>query len=270
MFTENNYGNWRLIIDEAHDGFYNMALDWTLLSCSNIPTLRFYTWDPPALSIGWSQVTTDLNIRAILDDSLDVVRRPTGGRAIFHQDELTYSVIFPYGHYMTKHSIMESYRIISEALVEGLKRLGINAEFGRGERNLYKNPSCFASASRYEVLVNGKKLIGSAQRRTKKGLIQQGTILLDKSYLDLVKYISAEGDKDLLALKSISLSEITDNGDDEQKLVLKMKEGFEKIFNVKLVKNSLKNDEVLFQKTLAYLNEYSPFSSKIVLDIKNL
>lgn len=261
---------WRLLLEGANCADYNMTVDWVLLNYTELPVLRFYLWAPPALSLGWSQSPDDLDREAIIEDGLDVVFRPTGGRAIYHHGELTYSVIFPWGHPITQMTIMESYERISQALVAGLHNLGIQAEFGRGERNLYKNPSCFASTSRYEVLVNGKKIIGSAQRRTKKGLVQQGTILIDKSYLKLSKYIAPDKDKTSFVSKSISLSEIPQNKAEIEKMRSALISGFESAFGVVFSQDYLLDEEHKAVKNLLANNLYMPFSRKIKLDIDSM
>lgn len=188
--------NWRLIVDVAHDAFTNMAIDeaimqYTVASSSQSPTLRFYTWSTPSISIGrFQNFEQEINLSNCQQDKVPVVRRPTGGRAVYHNSELTYSITIPDNYPNIPSNITESYRIISAGFVQGLKLLGINAQLERpkietrNQKSAINNPKsasplCFASTSRYEVTVNGKKLIGSAQRRIQNAMLQQGSILLD-------------------------------------------------------------------------------------------
>ncbi|MDI6782609.1 MAG: lipoate--protein ligase family protein [bacterium] len=191
---------WRLILDAAHDAFTNMAIDeailqYTVASSTPSPTLRFYTWSSPSISIGrFQNIEQEINLANCERDKVPVVRRPTGGRAVFHNSELTYSLTIPNSYPNIPSNITESYRVISACFVRGLKILGINATLERPEMkskqsssnlksqisNLQSgSPLCFASTSRFEVTINGKKLIGSAQRRIQDALLQQGSILLD-------------------------------------------------------------------------------------------
>ncbi|MBN1755294.1 lipoate--protein ligase family protein [bacterium] len=265
----NSMQNWSLITDGPHTGPYNMAADWVLLRHSGRPVLRFYGWDQPALTIGWSQSMDQLNTASIIDADLPVVRRPTGGRAIYHEGELTYSVTLPGEHPILKLSIMESYRVISEALVEGLRLMGIQAQYGRGERNLYSNPSCFASTSRYEVVVEGKKVIGSAQRRVNTGLIQQGTILIDQTYLHLENYTLQRQGSSLLQNKSISLQEILGRIPQRSQLIKCLTESFSRKFEVDFEEFDSNDDYNDSVNRLLKLNEFYPFKKQIVLDIEN-
>ena len=184
---------WCLILDTAHDAFTNMAIDEAILqhtvaSSTDSPTLRFYTWSCPSISIGrFQNIEQEINLANCERDKVPVVRRPTGGRAVYHNSELTYSLTIPDSYPNIPSNITESYKVISAGFVRGLKLLGINAQLERPK--LVPRPSslvpqsasplCFASTSRYEVTVNGKKLIGSAQRRIQNAMLQQGSILLD-------------------------------------------------------------------------------------------
>ena len=181
---------WRLIIDGPARAARNMAVDEAMLRAVEAgaapPTLRLYRWDPPAVSIGYFQEwERSVNEEACRQAGIDIVRRPTGGRAVFHYDEVTYSVVLPPGHPMGGRTVMEGYRRISEALLAGLRRLGIEAELarppgvpqGRGREALAG--ACFDAASRYELEWRGRKIAGSAQvRRASGAMLQHGSIPL--------------------------------------------------------------------------------------------
>ncbi len=193
------------------------------------PVLRFYKWRVPTISLGYLQKPEDLELERCYCDGLEVVIRPTGGRAIYHWQELTYSLYIPPGHELAEKSIMESYRTISECLAEGLRILGADVELAAATRGSLKNPSCFSSHARYEVVWNGRKLIGSAQRRLPQGgFLQQGSILLSSSYLSLTSYLVNK-----VALEgSITLEEILGFIPNENKLISAIVDGFRKVLKV--------------------------------------
>lgn len=147
---------------QTYDAFTNMAIDEMLLF-QGTPTIRFYTWQPSAVSIGYFQsVNEEVNLLECERQGVDVVRRITGGGAVYHDHygELTYSFICP--HNMVPQNIMESYRLICSAIAEGLGTLGIAAQH----------------AGINDIVVNGKKISGSAQTRRQGIVLQHGTILL--------------------------------------------------------------------------------------------
>jgi lipoate-protein ligase A len=171
---------WRLIYDYPTVGVQNMAIDEAILMIGErVPTLRFYAWSPPCLSLGYAQKTADVDFERVAAMGWDVVRRPTGGRAILHADELTYSLMLPDGDPIASGGIIESYRRISGALIAGLQSLGIQSQADRrAERENPHGPVCFDTPSHYEITVGGRKLIGSAQMRRKEGVLQHGSLPL--------------------------------------------------------------------------------------------
>ena len=183
----------RLLRMGGSAGPTNMGIDEALATlCGDGATLRFYAWDAPTLSIGYSQRSSDIDWAASRPSTVHLVRRPTGGRAVLHQQDLTYSLILPLRPPWTKISIAESYRQINVCLLRGLETLGLNVRMGRRPRQVIGAPSpfCFPACSQYEVLVGRKKVIGSAQRRFPTALLQQGSILLDfdpAGLLDLLR-----------------------------------------------------------------------------------
>lgn len=178
---------------------FNMALDEALLDWHGEgkipPVVRFYEWDPPALSIGYFQkAEKEINLPAVKALGLGFVRRPTGGRAVLHEHELTYSVIVSENHPTMPQSVTGAYRVISEGLLKGFQKLGFDASFAvpktEDEKNALKNPRsavCFDAPSWYELVVEGKKIAGSAQTRQKHVILQHGSILLE---LDVEKLFS--------------------------------------------------------------------------------
>lgn len=175
--------SWRLILSSPQPGKMNMALDAAILEAVGqglvLPTLRFYAWDPPCLSLGYSQPFSDVDLNRLASRGWDVVRRPTGGRAILHTDELTYSVIGPKSDPRLEGKLMDSYQRISRALFSGLDKLGLPVEVHSGKNPLaHHQPVCFENPSDFEITVKGKKIIGSAQARKKEGILQHGSLPL--------------------------------------------------------------------------------------------
>ena len=191
---------WLVLVDPALDGEENMRrdrelLEWAYSSGESLPVLRFFLWRPPAISLGYMQPESDIDAEKCARDGIDIVRRPTGGRAILHSAEFTYSVTLPPWHPLAKMTILQTYNEISRALALGLRNLGIPAKLARGTGRINpKNPSCFSSTSRYELVVDGKKLVGSAQRRKNGAALQQGSIMADEDFIRLADYLTAHGD----------------------------------------------------------------------------
>ncbi|GAB4494334.1 MAG: lipoate--protein ligase family protein [Anaerolineales bacterium] len=175
---------WRLLITPPARGAWNMAVDEAILGTAgcgqSLPTLRLYAWNPPCLSLGYAQPFADVDLDRLTARGWEVVRRATGGRAILHTEELTYSVTAPLDHPLMQGSILESYQRLAKALVSGVRALGIPVEMAEyaPATGAAKGPVCFEVPSAYEIVVNGKKLIGSAQARKREGVLQHGTLPL--------------------------------------------------------------------------------------------
>lgn len=190
---------WRLIYDKPTSGARNMAIDAAILAAvgrgDQPPTLRVYDWSPFCLSLGYGQTSRDADMQRLEYFGWDIVRRPTGGRAILHGDELTYSVALPMHHELAHGDIVESYRRLSTALVAALEHLGLSP---RSERNddqpKKKGPVCFEVPSHYEITVNGHKLIGSAQVRRKNGILQHGSLPLRGDVARICQALQYESD----------------------------------------------------------------------------
>ena len=167
---------WRLIYDQPTFGARNMALDEAILTAVAAgdapPTLRLYSWTPPCLSLGYGQHAHEADLDRLAARGWGIVRRPTGGRAILHADELTYSLALPLDDPLAAGGVIDSYRRISAALLAALQRLGAqpSAERAPAESSQPLSPVCFETPSHYEITVAGRKLIGSAQMRRRGGL----------------------------------------------------------------------------------------------------
>ena len=179
---------WRLIIDGELPGSRNMARDMAMLEAvaegAASPVLRLYSWDPPCLTLGRHQGTEAADLEFCRAEGVDVVRRPTGGRALLHHLELTYAVVAPVGTGPLPRGLQEAYRRICGALVRAVRMLGIDAELTPGKVNLQlpgprTTVPCFEAPAGGEVVVGGRKLIGSALRAHGGAILQHGAILLD-------------------------------------------------------------------------------------------
>ena len=193
--------------DGPASGSVNMARDATLLRehlPTDDPVLRLYRWEPAAVTIGYNQDISAFDEAGIREAGLDLVRRPTGGRAILHADELTYAVIGTSPGPVFGVSLHETYMKINQALLAFLADLGVAADISAGEsREAARGLVCFHSAGRHEISVAGRKLIGSAQRRTSGVFLQHGSILAGPRHQELPSFFRPNvnpGQEDLAAV----------------------------------------------------------------------
>lgn len=185
---------WRLILDGEADGPTNMAVDDAILEAvgaeDSPPTLRFYGWSPPCLTLGRSQPQAEADLEACRAAGVDVVRRPSGGQAILHTDELTYSVALRQTDPRAEGGVLEVYRLLSDGLLLGLNRLGVGAAAAAGKADAgVKTPICFETPSAYEIVADGHKLVGSAQWRARGAVLQHGTLPLHGDLGRIVNYL---------------------------------------------------------------------------------
>jgi lipoate-protein ligase A len=230
---------WRLIDSGPGSASCNMALDEAIATSVRNrevpPTLRFYSWDRPSLSIGCFQKVSDLDLDYCRQNTIPFVRRPTGGRAILHNDELTYSFSVLTDKEPFSEGLMESYRRISSAFNLAFRKIGIHVESKmqreRG-RVLTGNPLCFESRSYGELLLNNRKIVGAAQKRWKDGLLQQGSIPYT---CDKEKIVHIFGRKTSKTENSLNgLKEILPDFDD-QNFKIALRKAFEDTFGISLL-----------------------------------
>ncbi len=170
---------WRLIISEPASGARNMALDEALLlEVSAQPVLRFYSWQPHCLSLGYGQRCRVVDMERLLRHGATLVRRPSGGGAILHAEELTWSLILPAGHPLSAGSLSVGYQRISQVLYKALQLLGIPVIVKQEATRLSADPACFATPAQYELAVAGRKLLGSARVQRRYGMLQHGSLPL--------------------------------------------------------------------------------------------
>jgi len=252
---------WRFLFTGENDAFFNMALDEAILqfcqSGQSLPTLRLYLWKPPGVSIGYFQsLEKTVDLDKCQGNKVNVVRRITGGRAVLHENEITYSVCASVKEYPELgENINETYQKISFALLESLKTLKVFGEWVKPNKerialteNSYFSRPCFMSNSRYEITVEGKKLIGSAQRRGKNSFIQHGSIPLGKGKISLPDLLNEESNREKmkgeLEDKSTNLEKILKREVGYEEVISALKKGFCKFFDVEMVEKDPTHKEI--------------------------
>jgi lipoate-protein ligase A len=204
---------WDLIVDPPATGAQNMARDRELLDelvrGERPATLRFYSWDPACISLGLGQREEILDMEAVRAAGLDVVQRPTGGQALVHDREVTYSVVASQRDPVVGGTLMRTYHVITEAFLAGLAGLGIAGEGAACEPRPAAGvtPVCFASASAEEILVGGRKLLASAQWRSRGAFLQHGSLLLHDRQGELPGLLRDPGAQRLRPI-SVSLDQL--------------------------------------------------------------
>ena len=252
---------WHFINSGPRSAAYNMALDEALLNWHSKgeigPVLRFYEWEPATLSIGYfQQVERDIRIEQVKKEGFGFVRRQTGGRGVLHDDELTYSVIVSEKYPNMPETVTEAYRVISQGLLEGFRLLGFQAEFSvpqsEEEQAALKRPKsgvCFDAPSWYELVVEGKKIAGSAQTRQKGVILQHGAILrhLDIDRLiSLFRFPSEEAKQrmyDSLPQRAVAIDQLTERDIPIDELVRAFSKGFEKALHITLQPYTLTKEQ---------------------------
>jgi len=243
---------------------FNMALDEALLDWHSEglipPVIRFYEWAPATLSIGYfQQAKRDINLEAVREQGLGFVRRPTGGRAVLHEHELTYSVIVSESYPNMPESVTEAYRVLSEGILEGFHNLGMDAYFSvpdteekRADLKQPKSAVCFDAPSWYELVVEGKKIAGSAQTRQKGVILQHGAILLDLDQEKLLSVFnfSSEAVKERmrkkLPEKAVAINSLVKEPVTIEQCVEAFRDGFAKSLQIELKPFTLSEEQLKY------------------------
>ncbi|MCK5053609.1 MAG: lipoate--protein ligase family protein [Anaerolineales bacterium] len=239
--------HWRLMLSPPAHGDLNMALDEAILEAvgrgESRPTLRFYAWEPPCISLGVAQSYRDVDVERLRTAQWDLVRRSTGGRAILHTDELTYAVIAPIDNPHVAGGVLGSYRHLSTGLVAGLQQMGMSVEI-EPEKQLSEdergNPVCFQAPSAYEITVKQRKLLGSAQVRRRYGILQHGTLPLkgDITRICEVLQFDSEEDRtlaaDALRNRAATVEELVGKTLSWESAAQAMSEGFHRALDLQL------------------------------------
>ncbi len=234
---------WRLLLTGASTAAKNMAIDRAVLVANSEgkvpPTVRFYEWMPPAISIGYFQsLVEEVDLEVCNKHGVDYVRRITGGGAVFHDDELTYSIVIPESHKEIPKDIMESYGRICGAVIRGLGKLGIDSE--------YKPIN--------DIITNMRKISGNAQTRKHKTVLQHGTVLMDVDVEKMFSLLKVPNEKIRDKLISdvkervTSIKHILEKDISFETAAQAMKKGFEEEFNIDLVEGTLTGEEIELTK----------------------
>ena len=250
LSREGERAGWRLLVTAPLDGAANMALDETLLlarlSGAGPPTLRFFAWDPPTLSLGYGQRLDErVDLAAAAAMGLGVVRRPTGGSAILHEGpdlEVTYSVTAAAGDFEGADDLLATYRWIGRALEAGLRALGAPVEMVSVQPSDPRSmPAfCFARTGSYELEAGGRKVVGSAQRRQGAGFLQHGAVMLGADPARLARVFPGSRDP-LAGMTTLEAALGRRPGFDETQASLA--EGFRHVHGVELLPGGLTGEE---------------------------
>ncbi|MFB0829724.1 biotin/lipoate A/B protein ligase family protein [Brevibacillus laterosporus] len=260
---------WRYVVTPPMSPEMNMAIDEAILTLHSQgkvpPTVRFYTWNPATLSIGYFQkMEKEINIDEVKRLGLGLVRRPTGGRAVLHDAELTYSVIVSEDHPQMPKSVTEAYKVISMGLLHGFQKLGLKAEMvslaTEEEKAKYNSPgssACFDSPSWYELVVEGKKVAGSAQTRQKGVILQHGSILLDMNVDLLFSLLTFPSERvkermmNSFKQKAVTINEVSSKPISLEEAIEAFYQGFAEGLGIELIPMDLTAEEQQLAKELA-------------------
>jgi len=242
---------WRLLL-ESHPrpGALNMAIDEVLLlgvaSGQTPPTLRLYQWFPPALTLGRGQRVADADVETVQEEDITLLRRMTGGTAVLNDHVISYAVAVADDEIRFAGTIAESYRGISLALAAGLNLLGlVQVEAKAVDPELVvhnranRSPMCFEIPSYYEITVDGRKLVGSSQMRSRGGILQHGTLYLDGDIGDISHLLSSHPEPNRIRSKTITLREALGKCKSFAEVAKAFVQGFSEALNLQLAAGSL-------------------------------
>ena len=249
---------WRFVNTGNGEAAFNMALDEALLLVHEAgaapPTLRVYGWCQPTLSLGYAQdARQEVNLAACQAQGVAVVRRPTGGRAVLHDQEMTYSVVMPILLADGPSPITEHYRRIGLALAAALQGLGVPVRLARphvrtAPARALASPACFAALSRYELSAAGKKIVGSAQKRAQRALLQHGSIPLWMDRQRLFQCLQVPSERRAALVQAAyttmaAVNELVPTPVTLRALQDALRQGFSTTFGVELVETPISPEE---------------------------
>lgn len=245
----------RFLLHPGADGLWNMAVDALLARTASADLcLRCYGWQPWTLSLGHAQKWDEELAARAEASGLPVVRRETGGRAVYHAQELTYSVSIPAGSPFHESNLQTAYARINRALAGGLASLGVDVEQESRHINLreaYRKEMgglCFAATAQSEVLCDGRKLVGSAQRQLKEGLLQHGSLMMGPAHEEIVRVFFSkaalqEAALDKLRRQTCHLAEIAEDPPPFEQLAEAFRESFSQEYGLELCDQPLSDSE---------------------------
>ena len=254
---------WRFLDTGTLSPACNMAIDRALLALhangKSPPTLRLYQWRPPAVSLGYFQKRHDLDLEACRNLGFEVVRRPTGGRAVLHLEDLTYAVIAGTAEGMPS-AVTAAYNLIAQGLLNAFRLLGIETKMGRERDDPHQTDICFLRCARGSIVHRGKKLVGSAQTWHGSSLLQHGSIIVMpqvEAWLGLVQAgdESPEALRARLAARLTSIQEILGRPPKLSELKEAVRQGMAQALGVELQPGELSAEEWTLARDLANQEE---------------
>ncbi|HOL22641.1 MAG TPA: lipoate--protein ligase family protein [bacterium] len=238
---------WRFVPPHFSHPVTNMAIDRVMVDIykkEKMPIFRIYGWKPYGFSIGYSQKAEDvLDIPACIRDGIPFVKRPTGGGIIFHGDEVTYAVVCSTGDINAPRSVRDGYKILCSFILEAYRHYGLEPIFAIDSGQVKKERSsiCFSSFEDYDILVNGKKIGGNAQKRSRDIIMQHGSIPLSLDHKPVLKYVKER--ITLSGQKTISISEAVGRKVMFEEFADVLKESFASIFGAVMEERDLTPEE---------------------------
>lgn len=256
--------NWRLLPYQILNAFENMAMDEALFRVfqerGGPPTLRFYGWEKPVLSVGYFQnIEHEINLQRCREDGVDILRRPTGGKAVLHDRELTYSVVSREVSPFSPDDLIGNYQAICFCLIQGFAELGLEvhmakASYNNKDENRNMDAICFACPAPFELVSRGRKICGSAQVRSRGCFLQHGSILLDfdvkKNCLFCLNSEETEEQGDHLEQKVTSVYGETGKSISPEVLSRIMQRAFEATWKIRFVAGTLTWEEETLKNDL--------------------
>ena len=265
---------WRWLDSGTADGANQMSVDAALLrnpSRTTVPTFRIYQWQPRCISLGIHQPDLPIHFERCRSERVDVVRRPTGGRAVFHSDEITYALVIPREAEWYMRSKHDLYRVISTGIEKGLRDLGLPVDYVKrsappdspSDRSV--SISCFSSSARWEILLAGKKLVGSAQRLTADGFLQHGSILTGKGHSGLMDFFLGtvthpSARESAFEKNAISIEEFTGRKISRREVADSLRPAMEAVFSIRFRDSELTGPEKQLAESLR--NRFAVFDSE--------
>jgi len=243
--------NWRLLLSGSNSAAINMAIDEAIMLRQRedaLPTIRFYGWTNPSFSFGYFQkIQEAVDVQKCREQSVGLVRRPTGGGTVIHGWDLTYTVALPLENPLVPENTLESYHVIHNCLIEGLREHKIRAEHYSDKtaadeklRNI-----CLTNPTKYDVLIEGKKVAGAAQRRTRGVLLHQGYIALDMPSDEMMQLVSRYEDlSHYVTSSSTAINSIARSSLDRTEITKSIVSGFETVLKIKLIEEELNQNEL--------------------------
>ena len=222
----------KLIEYMVNNGKINMETDSEILESAiknkeKEPIIRFYGWSPKCVSLGRNQTLEHINVNYCKQNNIDIVKRVTGGRGLLHDDEITYSFVCPIEFLHSGESVIQSYKEISSAIIEGFKNIDITLEIGNSKKRNASFDYCMLLSTGADLSYNGKKLIGSAQYRKNNYILQHGSILFSYNQKLIEKIFNEKTSSETI----ISINEINQNLQ-RKDIIEAMKKGFQKYFSI--------------------------------------